>query len=78
MPDVEKFSFDIYHLDSGVHGPSSVRGRKRHLAEKAFLDDLTGNPRSDVFPTPDRPIGYALNDEQLTAYAEFRRRQREL
>jgi hypothetical protein len=77
MQDNEKFVFRIYH--NGVHFRAPVRGEKRFLLERAFLDDLVGEfaPRSKTRPVPDPSTDYyVLSDEQLDAYSAFRHRMK--
>jgi hypothetical protein len=38
MEDDQEYEFMIYH--NGVHFTAPVRGKKRFLMERAFLDDL--------------------------------------
>ena len=65
--------FELYH--EGVVVRTRVRGKKRYLLERAFLDALVGlNRPPDSRPEP-RPEFYPLNDEQMDAYFAFRRQQ---
>jgi hypothetical protein len=75
MNDDRRFCFTIDH--SGVHFEAPVRGKKRFLLERAFLDDLVGEfaPRNRTRPVPDPSTDfYMLSDEQLDAYSAFRHR----
>jgi hypothetical protein len=75
MDDDEELSFTIDH--NGVHFRAPVRGKKRFLLERAFLDDLVGEfaPRNKTRPVPDPSTDfYLLSDEQLDAYSAFRHR----
>ena len=77
MTDNEKFVFTIDH--NGVHFEAPVRGKKRFLIERAFLDDLVGElaPRNKTRPVPDLLTDfYLLSDEQLDAYSAFRHRMK--
>ena len=78
MSDDEEFILEIYH--KGVVGRAPVRGRKRFLLERSFLDDimtLEGGRRDKT-----RPIGdpsrdfFEVNDEQFDAYLTFRQRMK--
>jgi hypothetical protein len=75
MRDHRKFEFTIDH--NGVHFTAPVRGEKRFLRERAFLDDLVGRTTGGerrVRPVPHPSTDfYMLNDEQLDAYSAFRR-----
>lgn len=79
MDDNQEFEFTIYH--NSVHFIAPVVGRARFLRERAFLDDLVAprigrNP--DSRPIPDPPSDfYQLNDQELEAYSNFRKAQRE-
>jgi hypothetical protein len=73
----EEFTLKIYH--KGVVSRAPVRGRKRFLLERSFLDDIMdqefGGSRDKT-----RPIGdpsrdfFEVNDEQFEAYLRFRQR----
>ncbi len=77
MSDNEKFILEIYH--KGVVSRAPVRGKKRFLLERSFLDDIMvqefGGRRDKT-----RPIGdpsrdfFEVNDEQFDDYLTFRRR----
>ena len=77
--DEEEFILKIYH--KGVVGRAPVRGRKRFLLERSFLDDIMdqefGGTRDKT-----RPIGdpsqdfFEVNDEQFEAYLTFRQRMK--
>ena len=75
-----EFVFTIYH--NGVHFEAPVRGKKRFLIEREFLDDLVAPQIGRSAPS--RPIPdpgtdfYMLNDEQLEAYSAFRKRMKAL
>ena len=78
MSDNEKFILKIYH--KGVVCRVPVRGKKRFLLERSFLDDimtLEGGRRDKT-----RPIGdpsrdfFEVNDEQFDAYLTFRQRMK--
>jgi hypothetical protein len=76
MPDPKEFEIEIYH--DGVHFKAPMRGKKRYLQERAFLDELTGarySPKALPRPLPD-PDGdfYMLDDAQLESYSAFRKR----
>jgi hypothetical protein len=78
MRDHRKLDIEIYH--EGVVFKAPIRGKKRYLQEKAFLDELTGarySPKALPRPVPD-PHGdfYMLDDEQLDAYSAFRKKMR--
>jgi hypothetical protein len=73
MRDDEKYYFEIYH--NGARFKAPVRGKKKFLAERTFLDNLVGRENGALpRPVPD-PSGdfYSLNDEQLNAYSAFRK-----
>jgi hypothetical protein len=81
MSDEEEFILEIYH--NGVVSRAPVRGKKRFLLERSFLDDIHdqifGGTRDKT-----RPIGdpsrdfFEVNDEQFDAYLAFRQQmQRE-
>jgi hypothetical protein len=66
----------IYH--NGVHFTAPVRGKKRFLMERAFLDDLVapkfGRYRSNR-PVPDPTTEfYDLTNEEVEAYSTYRHR----
>ncbi len=72
--DDQEFKILIYH--NGVQIDATVRGRRRYLEEKKFLNELTGltypsesTPRPIPDPTQDF---YMLNDGQFEAYLAFR------
>ena len=77
--DDEEFILEIYH--KGVVSRVPVRGRKRFLLERSFLDDVMdqifGGTRDKT-----RPIGdpsrdfFEVNDEQFDAYLTFRQRMK--
>src|ERR1043166_4860116 len=75
MRDHRRYKFEIYH--HGVCFTARVRGKKRYLLEKAFLDDLV-TPAASRFrkasPIPSSSSDfYMLDDKQLAAYSAFRR-----
>ena len=75
MSDNKKFILKIYHKGAVIS--MLVRGRKRFLLERSFLDDIHdqifGGTRDKT-----RPIGdpsrdfFEVNDEQFDAYLTFR------
>ena len=78
MSDSEELILKIYHR--GVVMRMPVRGEKRFLLERSFLDDiqtLEGGRRDKT-----RPIGdpsrdfFEVNDEQFDAYLTFRQRMK--
>jgi hypothetical protein len=79
MSDQEEFTIEIYH--NGVVSRWGVRGERRFLLERSFLDDiqdqLFGGTRDKT-----RPIGdpsrdfFEVNDEQFDAYLTFRQRMK--
>jgi hypothetical protein len=75
MRDHQLFRIEIYH--NGVVFAHRVRGKKKYLMFKAFLDELEGRHyRADALPRPIPNSGgdfYVLNDEQLAALSAFRR-----
>jgi hypothetical protein len=75
MRDHTRFKIEIYC--EGVVSIVRVRGTKRFLAERDFLDWLTGHPRPrDVPPRPTPPdnrVHYMLTREQVAIYGEFRK-----
>lgn len=80
MADHDVFKITIDY--DGVHFKVRLRGRKRYLLEKEFLNGLTG--LRDTEHAPHRPIPdpsrdlYVLTKEQLEAYSAFGRRQSRL
>jgi len=75
MRDHQLFRIQIYH--EGVVSDVRVRGKKKYLMYKAFLNELEGryyHPAILPRPVPD-PGGdmYMLNDEQLAAFGRFTR-----
>jgi hypothetical protein len=79
MSDNEELILKIYHR--GVVMRMPVRGEKRFLLERSFLDDI----HDQIFGgTRDkrRPIGdpardfFEVNDEQFDAYLTFRQRMK--
>jgi hypothetical protein len=79
MSDDEEFILEIYHR--GVVGRAPVRGRKRFLLERSFLDDMHdqifGGSRDKTRPigNPSRDF-FEVNDEQFDAYLTFRQRMK--
>ena len=79
MSDDEEFILEIYHR--GVVGRAPVRGRKRFLLERSFLDDIHdqifGGSRDKTRPigNPSRDF-FEVNDEQFDAYLTFRQRMK--
>lgn len=75
MRDHTRYRIEIYC--EGVVSIVRVRGTKRFLAERDFLDWLIGHPRPrDVpqhSPPHDKTAHYALTREQVEIYAEFRK-----
>jgi hypothetical protein len=79
MSDNEELILTIYHKGAVIGMP--VRGEKRFLLERAFLDDFHdqefGGTRDKT-----RPIGdpsrdfFEVNDEQFDAYLTFRQRMK--
>lgn len=73
MRDHTKYQIEIYC--EGVVSIVRVRGTKRFLAERDFLDWLIGHPRPRDMPP--RPLSegahYALTREQVEIYGEFRK-----
>jgi hypothetical protein len=76
MRDYQKYDIVIYH--NGVHFTAPTEREERYLAEKKFLDELTGveyPPQSLPRPIPDPTQDfYMLSDEQLEAYSAFRKK----
>ena len=66
MPDHQSFRIHIYH-DGAMFGVR-VRGKKKYLMYKAFLNELEGR---QYYPEPGGDI-YMLNDEQLAAFGRSR------
>ncbi|HXO70551.1 MAG TPA: hypothetical protein VN838_16440 [Bradyrhizobium sp.] len=79
MSDNEKFILEIYH--KGVVSRVPVRGKKRFLLERSFLDDIMVQELGG-FRDKTRPIGdplrdfFEVNDEQFDAYLTFRQRMK--
>ena len=75
MSDLQEFTIQIYH--DGVEFNAPMRGKKRYLQEKAFLDEITGKryaPSTLPRPIPDpEKDTYMLDDGQLDAYSAFRK-----
>ncbi len=74
MSQRKVYKLTIYH--EGAHWDVRLRGKKRFLQERAFLDQLMGYPpvpRPAPDPTSDL---YMLNDEQLEAYSAFRKKMK--
>ena len=79
MSDDEELILTIYY--NGGEIDFAVRGEKRFLLERSFLDDIMeqefGGRRDKT-----RPIGdptrdfFELNDEQFDAYLTFRQRMK--
>lgn len=67
MRDHQLFRIHIYHGEA--MSDLRVRGKKKYLMYKAFLNELEG--RHD-YPDPGADI-YMLNDEQLAAFGRFTR-----
>lgn len=78
MRDHEKFKILIYH--EGVESTVAVRGKKRYLEEKAFLDNLVGRQSaSEALPCvahDARLDFYMLDDERIAVYSIFKRNRR--
>ena len=71
MPPPKVYKLTIYH--EGAHWDVRLRGKKRFLQERAFLDQLMGYPHVPR-PAPDPTSDfYMLSDEQLDAYIDFRK-----
>lgn len=75
MADHTKYEIQIY-TEGGVVAVVPVRGKKRYLMEKAYLDQLIGHPYPAHLaprPIPDH-IGdlYMLDRQQFAAYNAFR------
>jgi hypothetical protein len=73
MSDNEELILEIYH--KGVVMRMPVRGEKRFLLERSFLDDiqtLEGGRRDKTRPLgdPSRDF-FEVNDEQFDAYLTF-------
>lgn len=75
MRDHTRYRIEI--CCDGVVSIARVRGTKRFLAERDFLDWLIGHPRPRDVPPPSPPdnnrVHYALTREQVEIYAEFRK-----
>lgn len=75
MDDNVRYKIEIYH--EGVVYEFRVRGTKRFLAERDFLDWLIGHPRPAHIPQrplPDRNREhYMLTREQIAIYGEYRK-----
>ena len=76
MNDDQEYIIRIYH--KGVHFEAPIRGMKRYVDEKAFLNHLLGwerPPDRPPRPIPDPEMdAYILSDDQLEAYSAFRKR----
>ena len=76
MADHTRFEIQIYR--DGVVATVHLRGTKRYLIEKAFLDQLIGHPYPAHLaprPVPDpHQDHYMLDREQMAAYVAFRRK----
>jgi len=72
MRDHQLFRIQIYH--HGVVFGIRVRGKKKYLMYKAFLNELEGR---QYYPEPGGDM-YMLNDEQLAAFGRFRRNESRL
>jgi len=72
MRDHQSFRIHIYH--DGVMFDVRVRGKKKYLMYKAFLNELEGR---QYYPEPGGDM-YMLNDEQLAAFGRFRRNESRL
>ena len=75
MSDEQEYHFTIYH--NGAHFETPVRGKKRFLLEREFLDDLVApkfgrNSRTRPIPHPQTDF-YELNEQELDSYLAFRR-----
>lgn len=80
MSDQTRYKIEV--CCEGVVSTVRIRGRKRYLLEKAFLDELVGHPypaHLPLRPIPD-PHGdlYVLDRAQVAAYGAFRRRMRKV
>lgn len=75
MDDNVRYKIEIYC--EGVVGEVRVRGTKRFLAERDFLDWLIGHPRPAHVPprpVPERKYEhYVLTREQIAIYGEYRK-----
>ncbi|HUJ37635.1 MAG TPA: hypothetical protein VLW88_08155 [Hyphomicrobium sp.] len=73
--DSLRYKFEIHH--EGVVYEFRVRGTKRFMAERDFLDWLIGHPRPAHVPprpAPERRFEhYMLTREQLQIYGEYRK-----
>ena len=73
--DDEDFILKIYHKGAVIGMP--IRGKKRFLLERSFLDDIMdqefGGRRDKTRPigNPSRDF-FEVNDEQFDAYLTFR------
>jgi hypothetical protein len=76
MSGDERYYFTIYQMPVQFRAP--VRGRRRFLRERAFLDDLvapSAGRRDKERPVPDPATDfYVLDDDQVEAYSAFRHR----
>jgi hypothetical protein len=75
MSDHQRFRIGIYR--DGVVFDVRVRGKKKYLMYKAFLDELEGRRyHPDLLPRPVPDPGhdmYMLTKEQLVAFGRFTR-----
>lgn len=74
MEGDQEYEFTIYN--EGVHFTAPVRGKKRFLMERAFLDDLVApkfgrNKRDRPVPDPSTDF-YDLTNEEVEAYSAYR------
>ena len=75
MRDHRTFKFEFYH--EGACFSTRVRGKKRYLLEKAFLENLVTPPsdrskKTNLLPASSSDF-YMLDKEQWAAYSAFRR-----
>jgi hypothetical protein len=76
MPTTKKYSITIYH--NGAHWDVPLPNAERYLQEKAFLEQLVGDPPPRrVRPVPD-PLTdlYMLDDAQLDSYIAYRKQMK--
>src|SRR5205085_7051605 len=75
MREHQRFKFELYH--EGACFTARVKGKKRYLLEKAFLENLVTPVTARTSKTSPIPGSsgdfYVLDKRQLAAYSAFRR-----
>jgi hypothetical protein len=79
MSEEAELILEIYHKGAVIGMP--VRGKKRFLLERSFLDDIMdqefGGTRDKTRPIGDRSQEFfEVNDEQFDAYLTFRQQMK--